>query len=162
MTTTLACKSNEAVLNLWCVFLSPCLCVQSRAWKCWSQGKGPSLALVHCAKGTLHAHRASWGQMELLCGKSRWCQTRHEDCRLPSPSTIRSLGFLAYSHGAEAQSCIRGEAALLPPPPNTWTSTLLYLPLPWMPWMKKNTERNILLYREVMYRMPKHRCSFLH
>lgn len=26
---------------------------------------------------------ASWGQMELLCGKSGWCQTRHEDCRLP-------------------------------------------------------------------------------
>lgn len=34
------------------------------------KGTGPSLALVHCAKRTLGAHRASRGQMELLCGKS--------------------------------------------------------------------------------------------
>ena len=39
-----------------------------------------------------------------------------------SLSTIRSLLFLAYSHGDEAQSSIRAEAAPLPPPPNTWTS----------------------------------------
>lgn len=50
-----------------------------------------------------------------------------------SSSTIRSLLFLAYSNGAEAQSSIRGEAALLPPPTQpmeiqTWF--LIYLPPP--------------------------------
>lgn len=80
MTATLAWKSNEAFLNLGLVHVS----VQCCAWKCWSQGKGPSLALVHCVKGTVHTHTEdSWGQMESLCSKSGWCQTRHEECRLP-------------------------------------------------------------------------------
>lgn len=78
MAANLACKSNEALGKTWpppCALSYACaecapVCVKSCMESAGPRGAGPSLALVRCAKRTLGARGASWGQMELLCGKS--------------------------------------------------------------------------------------------
>lgn len=107
-----------------CVFHSPCLCVQSRAWKALVPGDRTIFSTctlcegnTPCTQSILRANGAIVRQEWLMPNKAWRRQTF-------SPSTIRSLLLIAYSQ-AEAQPRIWREA----PPPNTGTSKPRFHPI---------------------------------
>lgn len=134
MTTTLACKSNEAVLNLgimMCISQSMSVCAKS-CMEVLVPGEGTIFSTCTLCEGNTPRTQSILGANGVIVRQEWVMPNKAWRLQTSSPSSIRSLLFLAYSHGAEAQSSIRGEAALLPPPPSmelqTWIP--LYLPLP--------------------------------
>lgn len=111
-----------------CVFHSPCLCVQSRAWKALVPGDRTIFSTCTLCKGNTPCTQSILGangaivRQEWLMPNKAWRRQTF------SPSTIRSLLLLAYSQ-AEAQPCSRGETIFLPPPPNTGTSKPRFHPI---------------------------------
>lgn len=87
MTTTLACKSNEAVLNL-----GGTSCMEVLVP---GEGKGPSLALVHCAKARENSkHTQSILGANGVIVREVWVMPNKAwRLQTSSPSTVRSLLF---------------------------------------------------------------------
>ncbi len=135
MTTTPACKSNEAVLNLGIVMcISQSMSVYAKScMEVLVPGEGTIFSTCTLCEGNTPRTQSILGANGVIVRQEWVMPNKAWRLQTSSPSTIGSLLFLAYSHGAEAQSSIRGEAAPLPPPPQhmelqTWV--LLYLPPP--------------------------------
>lgn len=124
MTPALACKSNEAVLNLGTVMRIPqsmSVCAKS-CMEVLVPGERTIFSTCTLCEGNTPRTQSILGANGVIVRQEWVMPNKAWRLQTSSLSTIRSLLFLAYSHGAEAQSSIRGEAAPLPPPPNTWTS----------------------------------------
>lgn len=124
MTPTLACKSNEAVVNLgivMCVSQSMSVCAKSCMEELVPGERTIFSACTLCEGNTPHT-QSILGANGVIVRQEWVMPNKAWRLQTSSPSTIRSLLLLAYSHGAEAQSSIRGDAALLPPPASTWSS----------------------------------------
>lgn len=117
-------KSNEAVLNLgimMCVSQSKTMCAKS-CMEVLVPGEGTIFSTCTLCEGNPPRTQSILGANGVIVRQQWVMSNKAWRLQTSSPSTIRSLLFLAYSHGAEAQSSIRGETALLPAPPNTWSS----------------------------------------
>lgn len=124
MTATLACKSNEAVLNLgsmMCISQSMSVCAKS-CMEVLVPGEETIFSTCTLCEGNTLRTRSILGANGVIVRQEWVMPNKAWRLQTSSPSTIRSLLFLAYSHGAEAQSSIRGQAALLLPLSSTWSS----------------------------------------